>query len=127
MEDLDKERIRIRIKIKKMRKEKAGFEDHAEGPYEVGYEVEDLDKDRIRKKKEKGESGIKINEKADAETLREGYAFAHSAWEDSNTYIDEAPPDGRSMATVCQINILMSLLLFGHKLSPDLSELSVRR
>ncbi|KAI0056850.1 hypothetical protein BV25DRAFT_1831839 [Artomyces pyxidatus] len=55
--------------------------------------------------------------------LEEGFAFAMSALEDSNTFIREAPPDTRSMKTVIYINTLMMLLVKGNELSSDLKEL----
>ena len=62
----------------------------------------------------------------DPQQLHEGYAFAVSAWEDTRTFIQQAPPDGRSMLSVCYLHTLMSILLHGHEQTPDLPRLKVR-
>ncbi|VDB88342.1 unnamed protein product [Peniophora sp. CBMAI 1063] len=59
----------------------------------------------------------------DEQQLHEGYAFAVSAWEDSKTYIQQAPPDGRSMLSVCYLHTLLTILLYGHEQTPDLPRL----
>ncbi|KAA1477626.1 hypothetical protein DENSPDRAFT_808815 [Dentipellis sp. KUC8613] len=55
--------------------------------------------------------------------LQEGVAFAMSALEDSQTFIDEAPPDCNKMRNAIYVNVLMSLLIKGHELSDDMREL----
>ncbi|KAI0054190.1 hypothetical protein FA95DRAFT_1552005 [Auriscalpium vulgare] len=55
--------------------------------------------------------------------LEEGFAFAMCALEDSKIFIDEAPPDARSMKSVIYIYTVMLLLVKGHELSPELHEL----
>ncbi|KZV63430.1 hypothetical protein PENSPDRAFT_640910 [Peniophora sp. CONT] len=59
----------------------------------------------------------------DPQQLHEGYAFAVSAWEDSKAFIHHAPPDGRSMLSVCYLHTLMTVLLYGHEQTPDLPRL----
>lgn len=58
--------------------------------------------------------------------LEEGFALAMCAMEDSHTYIQEAPPDTRSMKSVLYINLLSMLLVKGHELHADNRELKVR-
>ncbi|KAA1477625.1 hypothetical protein DENSPDRAFT_844797 [Dentipellis sp. KUC8613] len=55
--------------------------------------------------------------------MKEGFAFAMSAFEDSQTFINEAPPDSSRMRNAIYINVLMSLLIKGHELSNDMHEL----
>ncbi|KAA1477621.1 hypothetical protein DENSPDRAFT_616560 [Dentipellis sp. KUC8613] len=55
--------------------------------------------------------------------MKEGVAFAMSAFEDSQTFINEASPDSSKMRNACYINVLMSLLIKGHELSNDMHEL----
>jgi len=65
--------------------------------------------------------------RADVQVVQEGYAFAQSAFEDTKTYIQQAPPDGRSMLTVCYIHMLLLVLLHGHEQGTDLPQLHKTR
>ncbi|TFY78414.1 hypothetical protein EWM64_g5600 [Hericium alpestre] len=55
--------------------------------------------------------------------FEEGFAFAMSALEDTTVFMNEAPPDTRSMKSVIYIHVLMSLLVRGHEMSADLRDL----
>ncbi|KAA1477627.1 hypothetical protein DENSPDRAFT_844799 [Dentipellis sp. KUC8613] len=59
---------------------------------------------------------------AGGENIQEGIAFAVCAFEDSQTFINEAPPDSSKMRNAIYINVLMSLLTKGHELSDDMRE-----
>ncbi|KAJ2967327.1 hypothetical protein NUW54_g13535 [Trametes sanguinea] len=50
-----------------------------------------------------------------------------SAWEDSKTYISEAPPDGRHMLAVLSWYVFVTILIRGPELSEDLRELDPAR
>lgn len=54
-----------------------------------------------------------------------GLSMLHSALEDSITFIKEAPPDSRAMSDMCATAILLSLVLKGSEVSPNMVELSV--
>ncbi|TFY50759.1 hypothetical protein EVG20_g11346 [Dentipellis fragilis] len=60
---------------------------------------------------------------AGGKELQEGVAFAMSALEDSQSFINEAPPDSSKMRNAIYVNVLMSLLIKGHELSDDMREL----
>ncbi|KAI0313900.1 hypothetical protein OF83DRAFT_491797 [Amylostereum chailletii] len=66
----------------------------------------------------------KLQEAASSgQELDEGYAFAMCAWEDTKTFIEEAPPDTRSMLSVMYLHTLMSVVLKGHDQAPELPQL----
>ena len=56
----------------------------------------------------------------------EGIAFIVSALEDSKAFIDNAPPDTRSMKSVVCIYTIVYFVAKGHELTPDLKALGVR-
>ena len=54
-----------------------------------------------------------------------GFAFLQSAMEDSEEFMERAPPDSRHMEGVIDWNILVTLTNKGPEISPDLRELKV--
>ncbi|KAI9068810.1 hypothetical protein FKP32DRAFT_1754236 [Trametes sanguinea] len=63
----------------------------------------------------------------DMQARAEGTAYLMSAWEDSKTYISEAPPDGRHMLAVLSWYVFVTILIRGPELSEDLRELDPAR
>ncbi|RPD56410.1 hypothetical protein L226DRAFT_554441 [Lentinus tigrinus ALCF2SS1-7] len=61
------------------------------------------------------------------EARAEGTAFLMSAWEDTKTFISEAPPDTRHMLDVVGWYVLLTVLIRGPELSEDLHELDPAR
>lgn len=55
----------------------------------------------------------------------EGVAFLMSAWNDSKTFVAEAPPDNRHMRNVLYWNILLTILIQGPDTSANLEEIQV--
>ncbi|KDQ60127.1 hypothetical protein JAAARDRAFT_174140 [Jaapia argillacea MUCL 33604] len=53
----------------------------------------------------------------------EGVAFLTCAWEDAKTFIEEGPPDSRHMKNMLNWYILLTLVVKGPEMSPDLREL----
>ncbi|KAI0262814.1 hypothetical protein BC834DRAFT_1001863 [Gloeopeniophorella convolvens] len=60
---------------------------------------------------------------ASGRALEEGFAAALCALEDAGTFLQEAPPDSRSVSPVVCIYTLMLLLVRGHELADGLPEL----
>jgi hypothetical protein len=58
-------------------------------------------------------------------TWSEGVAFFTSALEDAKTFIAEAPPDNHHMRTILNWFILLTLVMRGPDISPNIRELSV--
>jgi len=52
-------------------------------------------------------------------------ALFHSALEDSLAFVNEAPPDCRGMQDMATLALLITIVLKGNDLSPDLHELNV--
>jgi hypothetical protein len=62
-----------------------------------------------------------------SESWHMAQAVLRSALEDSLSYIREAPPDSRSMRDMCILALLMTLVLKGGDISPDMRELRVSK
>jgi hypothetical protein len=61
-----------------------------------------------------------------SEEYVQALAYLHSASEDSMDFIAEAPPDSRGLRNVLMIAIMISVVIRGKELSPDLREIEVR-
>ena len=72
--------------------------------------------------------GLRILQEAmegDMEARAEGTAFLMSAWEDTKTFVSEAPPDSRHMLDMVGWYVLLTIIIRGPELSEDLRELDV--
>ncbi|KAI0707998.1 hypothetical protein C8Q76DRAFT_770754 [Earliella scabrosa] len=77
-----------------------------------------------------GERGLSILQEAidnNPVARAEGEAFLRSAWEDTKTYISEAPPDTRHLLGMISWYILLTVTIRGLELSEDLTELDPAR
>ncbi|EIM90756.1 uncharacterized protein STEHIDRAFT_127846 [Stereum hirsutum FP-91666 SS1] len=60
-------------------------------------------------------------------TLDEGFAFAMSSYEDSTTYLKEAPPDSKRMKELLYLHLLMMFLVKGDELgAAELEDVKAR-
>jgi hypothetical protein len=57
--------------------------------------------------------------------LKQGYALALSAWNDTKLFVQHAPPDAKDMEMICFMQVLLSFVLRGHEQALDLHELEI--
>ncbi|KAF8651578.1 hypothetical protein AX16_004694 [Volvariella volvacea WC 439] len=72
-----------------------------------------------------GEMGVKYLQAAHEgeKEWEEGIAFLMSAYEDAKTYVEQAPPDNRHMKNMLYWLILLSIVVRGSEIGPDLREI----